>query len=159
MKIKIEIDSSTIRPREYAVRTITKEIVKTGIKEKQVWYNEEAIQTELENAGTGRLVRCWLKNVWPLPQLRILRSKPTQGKEDGLAVTFEESTHEFALDDSQDDNLTEEERRKWSFCPVVYKENDGGVAIFAPGSDVIRFRNKEIAKKTIEAIEDLFDRV
>jgi hypothetical protein len=21
----------------------------------------------------GRLVRCWLKNVWPLPQLRLLR--------------------------------------------------------------------------------------
>jgi hypothetical protein len=73
MKIKIEIDGGIVSPREYAVRTITKEIVKTGIKEKQVWYNEEAIQTELENAGDGRLVRCWLKNVWPLPQLRLLR--------------------------------------------------------------------------------------
>lgn len=35
MKIKIEIDSGMISPREYAVRTIAKEIVKTGIKEKQ----------------------------------------------------------------------------------------------------------------------------
>ena len=65
MKIKIEIDSGMISPREYAVRTIAKEIVKTGIKEKQIWYNEEV----------GRLVRCWLKNVWPLPQLRSLQSR------------------------------------------------------------------------------------
>lgn len=62
-------------PREYAVRTIVKEIVKTEIKEKRVWYNEEAIQTELENAEVGRLVKCWMKNVWPLPQLRLLRSQ------------------------------------------------------------------------------------
>ena len=48
MKIKIEIDSGMISPREYAVRTIAKEIVKTGIKKKQIWYNEAAIQTELE---------------------------------------------------------------------------------------------------------------
>ena len=75
MKIKIEIDSGMISLWEYAVRTITKEIVKTGIKEKQVWYNEEAIQTELENAGAGRLIRCWLKNVWPLPQLHSLQSQ------------------------------------------------------------------------------------
>lgn len=47
-----------ISPREYAVRTIAKEIVKTAIKEKRVWYNEEAIQTELENAEVGRLVKC-----------------------------------------------------------------------------------------------------
>ena len=39
MKIKIEIDSGMISPREYAVRTIAKEIVKTGIKEKQIWYH------------------------------------------------------------------------------------------------------------------------
>lgn len=64
-----------ISPREYAVRTIAKEIVKTEIKEKRVWYNEEAIQTELENAEVGRLVKCWMKNVWPLPQLRLLRSQ------------------------------------------------------------------------------------
>lgn len=64
-----------ISPREYAVRTIAKEIVKTEIKEKRVWYNEEAIQTELENAEFGRLVKCWMKNVWPLPQLRLLRSQ------------------------------------------------------------------------------------
>lgn len=75
MKIKIEIDSGMISPREYAVRTIAKEIVKTGIKEKQIWYNEAAIQTELENAEVGRLVRGWLKNVWPLPQLRSLQSR------------------------------------------------------------------------------------
>lgn len=64
-----------ISPREYAVRTIAKEIVKTEIKEKRVWYNEEAIQTELENAEVGRLVKCWMKNVWPLPKLRLLRSQ------------------------------------------------------------------------------------
>lgn len=75
VKIKIEIDSGMISPREYAVRTIAKEIVKTGIKEKQIWYNEAAIQTELENAEVGKLVRCWLKNVWPLPQLRSLQSR------------------------------------------------------------------------------------
>lgn len=75
MKIKIEIDSGMISPREYAVRTIAKEIVKTAIKEKRVWYNEEAIQTELENAEVGRLVKCWTKNVWPLPQLRLSRSQ------------------------------------------------------------------------------------
>lgn len=75
MKIKIEIDSGVISPREYAVRTIAKEIVKIGIKEKQIWHNEAAIQTELENAEVGRLVKCWIKNVWPLPQLRSLRLK------------------------------------------------------------------------------------
>lgn len=75
MKIKIEIDSGMISPREYAVRTIAKEIVKTAIKEKRVWYNEEAIQTELENAEVGRLVKCWMKNVWPLPQLHLLQSQ------------------------------------------------------------------------------------
>lgn len=75
MKIKIEIDGGAINPREYAVRTIAKEIAKTGIKEKQIWYNEAAIQTELENAEAGRLVKCWIKNVWPLPQLRLLRSQ------------------------------------------------------------------------------------
>ena len=64
-----------ISPREYAVRAIAKEIVKTAIKEKRVWYNEEAIQTELENAEVGRLVKCWMKNVWPLPQLRLLQSQ------------------------------------------------------------------------------------
>ena len=75
MKIRIEIDSNLISPREYAVRTITKEIAKAGIKEKQIWYNEAAIQTELENAEIGRLVKCWLKNVWPLPQLHSLKSR------------------------------------------------------------------------------------
>ena len=73
MKIKIELEGDMISLREYAVRTITKEIVKTGIKEKQTWYNEEAIRHEFDDAGVGRLVRCWLKNVWPLPQLRLLR--------------------------------------------------------------------------------------
>lgn len=75
MKIKIEIDSGVISLREYAVRTITKEIIKTGIKEKQIWHNEEAIRHEFDDAGVGRLVRCWLKSVWPLPQLRLLQWK------------------------------------------------------------------------------------
>lgn len=69
-QLQVKINGTT-----YAVRTIAKEIVKTGIKEKQIWYNEAAIQTELENAEVGRLVRCWLKNVWPLPQLRSLQSR------------------------------------------------------------------------------------
>ena len=73
MTIKIEISSTGLR--EHIAKTITKEIVKTGLKEKQVWYNEEAIQTELENAEIGRLFRCWLKNVWPLPQLHSLQSR------------------------------------------------------------------------------------
>lgn len=76
MIIKIEIEGNMISPREYAVRTITKEIVKAGIKEKQVWYDEEAIRHEFDDARVGRLVRCWLKNVWPLPQL-------TRGKKHG----------------------------------------------------------------------------
>lgn len=75
MKIKIEIDSNLISLREYVVRAIAKEIAKTGIKEKQIWYNEAAIQTELENAEIGRPVKCWLKNVWPLPQLHSLKSR------------------------------------------------------------------------------------
>lgn len=75
MKIKIEIDSNLISLREYVVRAIAKEIAKTGIKEKQIWYNEAAIQTELENAEIGRLVKCWLKNAWPLPQLHSLKSR------------------------------------------------------------------------------------
>lgn len=27
------------------------------------------------DAEVGKLVRCWLKNVWPLPQLRSLQSR------------------------------------------------------------------------------------
>ena len=45
MKIKIEIDSGMISPREYAVRTIAKEIVKTGIKEKPVSYTHLTLPT------------------------------------------------------------------------------------------------------------------
>lgn len=73
MKIRIEIEGGIVSLREYAVRAITKGIVETGLEEKQVWYNAAAIQQELAGASAGKLVKCWLKNVWPLPQLRLLR--------------------------------------------------------------------------------------
>ena len=33
------------------------------------------IQCELNNMGTIKLVKCWIRNVWPLPQLHSLRSR------------------------------------------------------------------------------------
>ena len=68
MRIKIEI--SGIGLREHVAKIIARQIVKTGIKEKQKWYNEEAIQCELNNMGT-----IWIRNVWPLPQLHSLQSR------------------------------------------------------------------------------------
>lgn len=73
MRIKIEI--SGIGLREHVAKIIARQIVKTGIKEKQKWYNEEAIQCELNNMGTIKLVKCWIRNVWPFPQLHSLQSR------------------------------------------------------------------------------------
>ena len=73
MHIKIEIDCKPVSLRKYVVKTIAKEIVKKVLKEKQEWYREESIIHELEDASTGRLIKCWLKNVWPLPQLHPLQ--------------------------------------------------------------------------------------
>lgn len=73
MHIKIEIDCKPVSLREYVAKTIAKEIVKKVLKEKQERYREEPIIHELENASTVRLIKCWLKNVWPLPQLYLLQ--------------------------------------------------------------------------------------
>lgn len=60
MHIKIEIDCKPVSLRKYVVKTIAKEIVKKVLKEKQEWYREEPIIHELEDASTGRLIKCWL---------------------------------------------------------------------------------------------------
>ena len=74
-KMTIKIEISGIGLREHVAKIIARQIVKTGIKEKQKWYNEEAIQCELNNMGTIKLVKCWIRNVWPLPQLHSLQSR------------------------------------------------------------------------------------
>ena len=53
--------------------------------------------------------------------------------------------------------LSKEERRKWDSCPVVLKDENGNVSMFALGSDVIRFKNKEMAEATMDAVMRLFD--
>lgn len=73
MLVKIEIDSSKVSLREYVVQTVAKEIVKIFEKEKNEYLRMEPIVGALRNASVSRLVKCWLKNVWPLPQLRLLR--------------------------------------------------------------------------------------
>lgn len=75
MKIKIELEGNMISLREYAVRNITEKITKRGREEKGIWYNAAAVRQELVGAGAGKLVKCWLKNAWPLPQLHSLRSR------------------------------------------------------------------------------------
>jgi hypothetical protein len=53
--------------------------------------------------------------------------------------------------------LSKEERRKWDSCPVVLKDENGNVSMFALGSDVIRFKNKEMAEATMDAVMRSFD--
>jgi hypothetical protein len=67
--------------------------------------------------------------------------------------------HMIALDDSTDDELTDEMRYKWSFCPIVTKEKEGCVSMFAIGGNVIRFKDKEAVRLIFDAIMRSFDRV
>lgn len=53
--------------------------------------------------------------------------------------------------------LSKEERRKWDSYPVVLKDENGNVSMFALGSDVIRFKNKEMAEATMDAVMRSFD--
>lgn len=64
----------------------------------------------------------------------------------------------IALDDRTDDELTDELRYKWSFCPIVTKEKEGCVSMFAPGGNVIRFKDKEAAQLAFDTIMRSFDR-
>lgn len=66
--------------------------------------------------------------------------------------------HMIALDDRTDDELTDELRYKWSFCPIVTKEKEGYVAMFVPGGNVIRFKDKEATQMIFDAIMRSFDR-
>ena len=63
------------RRKRAAFQQQVHDLAQKYIKEKQKWYNEEAIQCELNNMGTIKLVKCWIRNVWPLPQLHSLRSR------------------------------------------------------------------------------------
>lgn len=78
------------------------------------------------------------------------RRKKAMNTPDGLP-------HIIVLDGCADDKLSEEERRKLDSCPVVMKDENGNVSIFALGSDVIRFRNKGMAKATMDAVMRSFD--
>ena len=89
---------------------------------------------------------------------RIIRSIRNAPSEQAPEPLYEERIHDFVLDDEQDSNMTDEERRKWSFCPIVAKDDSGNVSMFAPGSDVIRFKNKEAAKATMDALMQSFDK-
>lgn len=66
--------------------------------------------------------------------------------------------HMIALDDRTDDELTDEMRYKWRFCPLVTKEEEGCVSMFAPGGNIIRFKDKEAARLVFDAIMRSFDR-
>jgi len=78
------------------------------------------------------------------------RRKKTVNVPDGLP-------HIIVLDNRAGDKLSEEERRKWDSYPVVVKDENGNVSMFALGSDVIRFKNKGMAKATMEAVMRSFD--
>lgn len=84
--------------------------------------------------------------------IRSIRSAPAVREKKEPELLYEERLHEFVLDDSQDDELTDEMRYKWSFCPVVYKDDDGSVAMFAPGGNIIRFKEKEAAQETMDVV-------
>lgn len=92
----------------------------------------------IEKIIKGRAVRKWT------------RRKKTVNVPDGLP-------HIIVLDDRAGDKLSEEERRKWDSCPVVAKDENGNVSMFALGSDVIRFKNKGMAKATMDAVMRSFD--
>ena len=57
------------------------------------------------------------------------------------------------------EELTDELRYKWSFCPIVTKEKEGYVSMFVPGGNVIRFKDKEATQLIFDAIMRSFDRV
>ena len=95
------------------------------------------------------------KHIWKITKERAARKWTRRNAvkvPDGLPRMI-------ALDDRTDDELTDELRYKWSFCPIVTKEKEGCVSMFAPGGNVIRFKDKEAAQLAFDAIMRSFDRV
>lgn len=95
------------------------------------------------------------KHIWKIIEKRAARKwkrRKAVKAQDGLP-------HMIDLDDRADDELTDEMRYKWSFCPIVTKEKEGCVSMFAPGGNVIRFKDKEAAQLVFDAIMRSFDRV
>ena len=111
---------------------------------------------EIFPGASGKIVLRSEKDAeWFCEQIiRSIRNAPPAWAPELL---YEERVCDFVLDDEQDSDITDEKRRKWSFCPIAVRDNDGCVSMFAPGSDIIRFRNKEVAQKALKAVEDLFD--
>ncbi len=95
------------------------------------------------------------KHIWKIIKKRAARKwkrRKAVKAQDGLP-------HMIDLDDRTDDELTDEMRYKWSFCPIVTEEKEGCVSMFAPGGNVIRFKDKEAAQLVFDAIMRSFDRV
>lgn len=112
---------------------------------------------EIFPGSSGKIVLCSEKEAeWFCEQIiRSIRNAPSAQAPELL---YEERIHDFVLDDEQDSNTTDEMRYKWSFCPLVTKEKEGCVSMFAPGGNVIRFKDKEAARLVFDAIMRSFDR-
>lgn len=77
MKIKIEIDCKAVNLRKYVAQTIAKEVVKIFEKEKQEYLKEEPLVGVLMDASIPRLIKCWIRLVWPGTR-RHLSQYPSQ---------------------------------------------------------------------------------
>ena len=99
-----------------------------------------------------KLRNCIEKIIKERAAKRWTRRKKAVNAQDGLP-------HMIAMDDRTDDELTDELRYKWSFCPIVTKEKEGYVSMFVPGGNVIRFKDKEATQLIFDAIMRSFDRV
>lgn len=153
MKIKIEISGWNLR--NLVERIIAKEIVEICKKENDHDYALEDVVHWLDLVSVKQLISCWIRLVWPGTKRHLSQYPQWPRKSEKETKAINEC--EIVLDDSQNDKLSEEERYKWSFCPIAAKDSDGCVSMFAPGSDIIRFRNKKVARKALKAVEDLFD--
>lgn len=75
--------------------------------------------------------------------------------EDAQAIEITEEELGKAMKDLPD--VTEEEQRKWSFCPIIMKEDDGCVVILSVGGNAVRIKDKEAARRLFGAIMRSFE--
>lgn len=108
--------------------------------------------TEVLKMGIGIELKSYIEKIIKERAARKWTRRKAVKVPDGLP-------HMIALDDRTDDELTDELRYKWSFCPIVTKEKEGYVSMFVPGGNVIRFKDKEATQLTFDAIMRSFDRV
>lgn len=108
--------------------------------------------TEVLKMGIGIELKSYIEKIIKERAARKWTRRKAVKVPDGLP-------HMIALDDRTDDELTDELRYKWSFCPIVTKEKEGYVSMFVPGGNVIRFKDKEATQLIFDAIMRSFDRV